>query len=60
MRMGVVFRCHPCLGNLSMSTLARHHRLLVPGTGTDSCLVSYDSAKWYVAYWSLNSLATKR
>jgi hypothetical protein len=33
MRMGVVFRYHPYLGNLSMSILARRHRLLVPGTG---------------------------
>jgi hypothetical protein len=38
MRMGVVFRYRPYLGNLSMSTLARHRRLLVLGTGISSWL----------------------
>jgi hypothetical protein len=31
--MGVVIRYRPYLDNLSMSILARHHRLLVLGTG---------------------------
>ena len=35
MRMEVVIRYRPYLGNLLMSILARHHHLLVPGTGID-------------------------
>jgi hypothetical protein len=33
MRMEVVFRYRPYLGNLLMSILVRHRRLLVLGTG---------------------------
>jgi hypothetical protein len=46
MRMGVVNRYHPYLGNLSMSILALRRHLLMLGTGIGFCLSARATRSW--------------